>query len=203
MALNLAGQKRLHQFGAIGVVENQQPAFFSPQPYPHRLHGFILVFGILQRQVEGLGDTDIATGQLQLRIGPHPKHIAIVVAIAVGILHRRLGFANAPQPANRLGLRNRCCLPLMQLPVQRRQHPIPPGEIRVPAIGHRPQRLSPTLLPCRIPQSSRKTLPQHRLHRRQPTPRRALRPAQQRRHPIPLGCHPLGHQAGRRVEGKA
>ena len=138
MALYLAGQKRLHQLRLVSVVKNQQPAFFSPQPHSHRLHGFILVFGILQRQVQRLGNTDIATGQLQLRVGPHPKHIAVVVAVAVGVFHRRLGFADAPQTTDRLGLRNRRRLPLMQLLVKRRQHLIPPGEIRVSAIGHSP-----------------------------------------------------------------
>ncbi len=97
-------QQVSHQRQVIRIVENQQPITLLAEPALDCRDHQVLVLGVLLRQVQARGDGEQVRIQGLGRIGFGPQHKAILIAVAIGVFHRGLRFADAAQSADRLRL---------------------------------------------------------------------------------------------------
>lgn len=79
----------------VGIVEDQQPAVVAVQPASDRVDGGALFRLLPFRQAQGAGQRGVVGGEHGRFLAAQPPDQVEVLRMAVGVLHRRLGLANA------------------------------------------------------------------------------------------------------------
>src|SRR5437867_2121472 len=114
MAPYIWRQKLRNNRQVIGIIQDQQPSSMLLQPRFDRSDSDHLLLRILLWQVEQSCDDDEGRDEPLTSIGAGPEHSLVIGVIPIGVFHCQLCLANAPQPIDRLWLRNSHRLPCSQ-----------------------------------------------------------------------------------------
>ncbi len=127
-----------HGFKVRGIVKNEQPIFALIEAALHRGNRSVLLGRVFLRQVEGVREGGVITGQGVRLFRAQPPHEIVVFSKAIGILDRELGFAHAAETVQRL--RERGSLALRKRLAQAVQQLHAAGEIGIAQMREIPNR---------------------------------------------------------------
>src|SRR5437868_3098351 len=104
MTSTYPGHEILYHFYIFSIIEDKQPATITFQPTFDSLDGKALILSIVFRQFQQLGNRPEVQDQLLTFLSLNPKHIRVLIIVAVRVFHSNLCFTNTAQTTNRTWL---------------------------------------------------------------------------------------------------